>query len=396
MNKTQFYFPFAYLLMAGGLFLSFRGRDTDDPSLKIPDLEWADEKDSHQIKNHSPRIQIALLLDSSGSMEGLLDQAKAQLWKMVNELATTKQNGQSPEIEIGLFQHGRDAISDGGYMTKHSDLTTDLDRVSELLFAFNIEGSEEYGPLAIYRSVDELKWSDSPDDLKIIIIAGNELFQQGPVEATAACKKAIKKGIIINTIFCGDNAEGRKMGWKEVAECAYGQFLVIDQNEKITYISSPYDDKIDSLNTLLNKTYIGYGSLGDEKMMNQSAQDINASSYGKANAANRAKTKATATYKNAEWDMVDAIKEDAQFLDKLKEEELPEEMKKMNAEERKNYLTMMESQRSALQAQILQTDKLRESWLAAQIKDMSSASTLDKVMLDALTKQAAEKKFIKD
>ena len=32
-------------------------------------------------------IQMAILLDTSGSMDGLIEQAKAQLWKIVNELA---------------------------------------------------------------------------------------------------------------------------------------------------------------------------------------------------------------------------------------------------------------------------------------------------------------------
>ena len=39
------------------------------------------------LKEDSPEIKVALLLDTSNSMDGLIDQAKAQLWQIVNELS---------------------------------------------------------------------------------------------------------------------------------------------------------------------------------------------------------------------------------------------------------------------------------------------------------------------
>lgn len=50
-------------------------------------------------KNNSS-IQLAILLDTSSSMDGLIDQAKSQLWKIVNELAVSKKNGKSIELFV--------------------------------------------------------------------------------------------------------------------------------------------------------------------------------------------------------------------------------------------------------------------------------------------------------
>ena len=49
-------------------------------------------------------IMIALLLDTSNSMDGLIDQAKSQLWKIVNEVAAAKSgDGTQPNIKIALY-----------------------------------------------------------------------------------------------------------------------------------------------------------------------------------------------------------------------------------------------------------------------------------------------------
>ena len=190
-------------------------------------------------------IQVALLLDTSNSMDGLIDQAKSQLWKMVNELATAKKNGKTPNIEIALYEYGNDLL-DGttGYIRQVTALTTDLDLVSEKLFELKTNGGSEHCGQVIARSTDDLKWSISNDDLKLIIIAGNEPFTQGPKDYKEACKEAIAKGIMINTIFCGDFNEGVRTQWKDGADCSDGQYMNIDQDEKVVHIPTPFDDRI--------------------------------------------------------------------------------------------------------------------------------------------------------
>src|SRR6185369_4975439 len=154
-----------------------------------------------------PLVQIAVLLDTSGSMEGLIEQAKGQLWKIVNEFLKAKQDGQTPEVQVALYEYGKSSLSPkSGWIRQIQPLTTDLDKISEELFALKTNGVDEYCGWVIKRAVDDLDWSPSADVYKVIFIAGNEPFTQGPVNYAESCKAAITKGIIVNTIHCGGEA----------------------------------------------------------------------------------------------------------------------------------------------------------------------------------------------
>ena len=123
-------------------------------------------------------------------------------------------------------------------------LTDDLDRVSEELFALKTNGGDEYCGWVIRDAVNRLEWSRSRDVYKAIFIAGNEPFTQGSVDFHASCKAAIERGIVVNTIFCGANAEGRQTGWKDGAILADGRYMSIDQNQKVVEIPTPQDAEI--------------------------------------------------------------------------------------------------------------------------------------------------------
>ena len=341
-------------------------------------------------------IQVALLLDTSNSMDGLIDQAKSQLWKMVNKLATTKKNGQIPNIEIALYEYGNDGLAEAdGYLRQVTPLTTDLDLVSEELFNLRTNGGSEYCGNTILRAAEDLKWSPEANDFKLIIIAGNEPFTQGPVHYKDACRKAIGKGIMINTIFCGNYDEGVNSDWKDGADCADGKYLNINQDDKVVHISTPYDQKLIELNQDLNGTYIGYGSKGEENIARQSVQDSNAAEYGAANAATRATFKAKKAYKNSDWDLVDAMEEDEEVLESLEEEALPAEMKEMDSEERKAFVEEKAKEREKIRKEILDLEKQAEAFRSEKRAEMADdgTQTLDKVMMDAVEKQAKQKGF---
>ncbi len=157
----------------------------------------------------APVVQIAILLDTSGSMQGLIEQAKGQLWKIVNEFINARQNGKRPELEVALFEYGKDTLPAGtGYIRLIAPLTNDLDKISEELFKLTTSGGDEYCGWVIRDAVERLVWSTSPDAFKAIFIAGNEPFTQGPVDYAKSCKSAIEKGIIVNTIHCGPDGTG--------------------------------------------------------------------------------------------------------------------------------------------------------------------------------------------
>ncbi len=343
-----------------------------------------------------PKIQIALLLDTSNSMDGLIDQAKAQLWKMVNELALKRKEDQSPDIEIALYEYGNDGLnSREGYIRQLTALTTDLDLVSEQLFALTTNGGSEYCGWVIGDATEALDWSPNAGDLKLIIIAGNEPFNQGPVSYKETCKKAISQSIQINTIFCGNYEEGVRTFWKDGADLADGLYFNIDANAKVVYIPTPYDDELLRLNEELNKTYLYYGAQGESMYERQAVQDANAAGYGKPSAAMRASVKAKEQYNNASWDLVDAMEEESVSLEDLAEEELPEKMQKMSLEERRAYIEEMSRKRKEIRVQILELDEKARAYRLEKEREMASKNenTLDAVMMKALGKQAAAKGF---
>jgi len=206
-------------------------------------------KPAHAEMQMPNRIQVALLLDTSNSMDGLIAQAKSQLWTLVNELSEGEKNGAAPAIELALYEYGNDTISiSKGYVRQVLPLTTDLDAVSEKLFALTTDGGQEYAGQVMMTALDELEWSETQDDLKLMIIAGNEPFTQGPINYESACARAQRGGVIIDTIHCGSEQQGIEGKWKAGADCGGGIYMVINQDEESVHVASPYDDEILRLN----------------------------------------------------------------------------------------------------------------------------------------------------
>ena len=347
-------------------------------------------------KSKRPLVQIAILLDTSGSMEGLIEQAKSQLWKISNEFIKARQEGVAPEVQVALYEYGKSTLQrESGWIRQILPLTTDLDKVSEELFALRTNGGEEYCGWVIQRAVEDLEWSPAADAYKVIFIAGNEPFTQGPVNYVKSCKAAITKGIIVNTIHCGSEAVGVNTKWKDGADLADGKYLVIDQNRAVVSIEAPQDKEIARLGVEINKTYVAFGRGGGEGAQRQVAQDANAATLAPSSGAvvQRSVAKASANYRNANWDLVDAAKEANFDLKKVKTEELPAEMRKMNEAERKAYIDKNAKERAELQTKITQLSAEREKYVAARMKDVAATNTLDTVVITTVHEQALKRNF---
>lgn len=341
-------------------------------------------------------IMLALLLDTSNSMDGLIDQAKSQLWKIVNELAAAKcYNGRKPNIRIALYEYGNDGLpSSEGYIRQVSGLTTDLDLISEKLFALTTNGGNEFCGMVIKKSLTQLDWSSSRNDLKMIFIAGNEPFTQGSVSYNLACSLAKEKGVVVNTIFCGNFDEGISTSWKNGADLTGGNYMSIEQNRKTVYIPTPYDARISALNDQMNNTYIYYGRSGASKKALQSRQDANAESYGLSNKVDRAVSKSSHAYQNSTWDLVDAAKEDDKAIVDAKDEELPSEMRGMSGEQRKEFVQQKANERANIQKEIQSLNKQRQEYIAQHTPQDSQDAMLDAAMIKAIKEQAAGKNFV--
>ena len=345
--------------------------------------------------DEAPVVQIAILLDTSGSMEGLIEQAKGQLWKIVNEFINAKQNGKRPELEVALFEYGKDTLPAGtGYIRLIASLTNDLDKISEELFKLRTSGGDEYCGWVIKDAVERLAWSKSPDAFKAIFIAGNEPFTQGPVDYARSCKAAIEKGIIVNTIHCGGDGAGIQTKWRDGALLAEGKYMVIDQNQAVVHFEAPQDKEIARLGVELNKTYIAFGAAGHANLQRQSRQDANSASLAsQGSSVQRALAKSSAFYCNSTWDLVDASKGTNFNLALLKAEELPVEMQKMTETERKTYVETKTQEREKIQEQINQLNAERTKYVAEKTKHTNVTNTLDSVVLSTVREQATKRNY---
>ncbi|WP_299219652.1 vWA domain-containing protein [uncultured Aquimarina sp.] len=354
-------------------------------------------ENSHQIYTSktdpdTKNIQVALLLDTSNSMDGLIDQAKAQLWEIVNELSYAKCGHYKIKLQIALYEYGNDRLpSKEGYIRQVLPFSEDLDEISKELFALTTNGGNEYCGKVINTSINQLDWKKNNDHLKLIFIAGNEPFTQGPVNYKDAATDAMEKDITINTIFCGNYKQGIETNWKDGAALTQGEYSAIDHNKETIHIVTPYDDIILELNRKLNNTYIYYGNEGSKKISLQAEQDSNARSYSPANAVSRTVSKSSGFYKNKSWDLVDAAEDKDFELEKVAKEELPKELKNKSNTELKQYITQKSNERKEVQEKIQKLNKKRITYIKNNSK--KDASNLEAALMKAIKTQGEKKSF---
>ena len=347
-----------------------------------------------------PAVDLAILLDTSNSMDGLIQQAKSQLWKIVQQFSEAKKAGKTPILRVAVFEYGNTNLpASEGYIRQVVSLTDDLDKVSEALFGLTTNGGDEYCGMVIDESLKRLNWSQEPNSYKVIFIAGNEPFTQGDVPYTQACSKAIQQGVIVNTIHCGDYQAGVSGKWKHGAEIAEGEYLNINQDRKVVQIATPQDKIIIELNKKLNDTYLWYGDSNERTRLhlNQSRQDKNAQNQGMGIAASRSVTKGSKLYRNVGRDLIDTLEEDKAILSKLKTEQLPEAMQKMTPEQRMAHVKKLADQRTAIKAELAKAAAARGVFIANKQRELAEAApgeaTLGDAVSEAVGKQLKESGF---
>jgi len=325
-------------------------------------------------QNPPPKIQAAILLDVSNSMDGLIDQAKAQLWNMVSVMGKAKCNEATPQIEIALYEYGRtnNDVKEG-YVKQVSSFTTDLDQLSQHLFNLKTNGGQEYCGHVIYSSINELNWDTGAANYKVIFIAGNEDFLQGDIAFTKACDAAKQKGVIVNTIYCGDRLNGIAEHWNLAGECGNGSYTNINQDAKLDEIETPYDSMLFSLNEKLNGTYISYGYNGAAGLSAQAKTDKMNYGLNRSSAAKRIAVKGKKNlYKNSNWDLVDAEADGR--IGRIDIKTLPDSLQKKSPEELKQIVKVKSAERSNIQQQIAETSTQRETYITTEKKKNAAAN----------------------
>mgnify|MGYP000090060273 CR=1 FL=1 len=228
----------------------------------------------------------------------------------------------TPKLRVALLTYGCTAYSaEAGWVRVDADFTTDLDTVSQKLFALRTNGGDEYVG-RVLKTALQLEWCKDPGAMKLLWVAGNEAATQDPiVDFATQSRAALARGIVVNSIYCGNPDDGLAPAWRDVSKLAEGAFAAIDKDHAVV-IPTPFDAKLVELSGTFNATYVAFGKERAHWAQNQVAQDCNAAGMNPAAAATRCLTKGSALYLNGHWDLVDACSDATFRLEDVKKDDL--------------------------------------------------------------------------
>lgn len=350
----------------------------------------ADEPPVTVTPASAPRpVDVVICIDTSGSMEGLIDSCRKKLWDLCSVLAQAQP---APKLRVALYSYGGDEGGQDGYVVLRSGFTEDLDHVYEELMKLRTSGGSELVGRVLRRSLEQLEWSKERGALKLIFVAGNESADQDPEHPfRQVAKDALQQSVVVHAIYCGaDQDQGDASTWREVAQNGGGQYAAIDPNGGTVSIETPFDADMMKLSQALNATYLPFGARGMAACANQARQDDNSRGMGSSTGAARAATKASGVYANGSWDLVDACGQAEFDWAKIEEAELPESLRGKSRAEREAVIAALRLQRSAIQAQIQELAKSRQAFIDAALAAAATdtSRSIDAAMARAVRSQA--------
>jgi len=340
----------------------------------------------------TPEIEVCFVLDTTGSMSGLIEGAKAKIWSIANQMIAAEP---TPRLKIGLIGY-RDRGDD--YITKVFELSEDIDAVYANLQGFQANGGGD-GPesvnQALAEAVSRMSWSADRKVLKIIFLVGDyppHMDYDNDVPYPETCKNAVLKDLIINSIQCGKNERTTPI-WQEIAHSAEGSFVAIGQTGDMEIIATPFDAELTRLNREIGRTIVPYGG-ASERLEVRTKQILAEESAAPATADRLAYNATTGKVVQGGGDLVDDTRSGEVDLDKLSEAELPEEMKGLSAEEKEQYVAKQAEQRTELQNQVDELLKRRQAYLDAEQARLAAegkGSAFDNEVTGILREQAKRK-----
>lgn len=339
-----------------------------------------------------PRIEVCFVLDTTGSMGGLLEGAKQKIWSIANEMISAQP---TPELKLGLIGY-RDRGDD--YVVKSFSLTDDIDAIYGHLREFQAGGggdTPESVNEALAEAIHKMPWSSDKKVLKIIFLVGDAPphmdYPNGP-KYPELCREAAKKDLIINTIQCGEMAETKPI-WQEIAKMSEGSYVGISQSGNVAVISTPMDKELSRLNERIGATLIPYGD-----------RTLQAEVHAKFAAAKSAPVAAMAdrlTYNSktgraiqGRGELVDALNDKTIKLDEIDQKQLPAELQKLDSDKLQKRITKTRDERADLQRQIVELSKKREAYIQSENKrlaDEGKGDAFDQKVTETLHAQAAKK-----
>jgi von Willebrand factor type A domain len=333
-----------------------------------------------------PRVDLVFALDTTSSMGGMIEGAKAKIW----DIARRAQQGKpAPRLRVGLV-----AFRDVGdaYLTKVLDLTSDMDAVYARLSELRAEGggdSPEHVLKGLHDALDEEHWSQDPSAIKLVYLVGDAPphtdYQDG-ITLAGVLRDANGKGIRISAIRCGNDPQ-TLASWTEIAHKTDGEVASIAENGGVATIATPYDGELARLNAALAKTEVHWGSAAERREADESvarglaapapAQASRAAFYGSLAAAHAAPTKKDLAAATSPAPVASVAPAD-----------LPDEMQAMSVDERTKFVTNKQAERTAILAQVAVEAAKRDAYL--KTKPASDDTSLDAKVYDSLKKAGAK------
>ncbi|MBW8687996.1 vWA domain-containing protein [Chitinophaga rhizophila] len=323
------------------------------------------------------RIQIVFALDATGSMGGLIGAAKEKIWSIAGSLA---QADPAPVIEIGLLFY-RD--KGDAFVTRKVALSSDLDDIYAQLMQIDANGGgdrPESVNQALHEAVTHFQWDRSDKTYKAVFLVGDcppHMDYQDDVKYPVSCSLAKEKDIILNTILMGGDRGAMRI-WREIANCSQGTYAQVDMNANDIAVHTPYDDRIADISDRLDATRIYFGSTKDKSVSSEKvAKGLRITSASKSNVkAQRAEYNASGAGKEAYYgkqELLEYSREDVARVDQIKEEELPEEMKRMSVVERRAYVKEKLAERDSLTKELQLYMQKRQDYITKDLKERSAA-----------------------
>lgn len=343
-------------------------------------------------------LEMVFVLDTTGSMGGLIEGAKQKIWSIVNDVMQRKDR---PNVKIGLV-----AYRDNGdeYVTKITELTDDLDKIYTNLMDFRAGGggdTPENVRRALAEGVNKIEWSkNNQNTAQIIFLVGdapphNYVQEPDVLETTA---KAVKQNMIVNTIQCGNASDTRQI-WQTIAQRGEGKYFQIAQDGGVTAIQTPFDARLAELANKLGATYVPYGGgAGEagkkyraEMAMKQSETESKVfADAPMAAQADRAMNKAINSVAYSS-DLLQAIENGTVKLENVKEEDLPDNLKKLSPADFKAEIDKRLAARKALRSEILELSKKRDDYIKSEQAKSGKQDGFDAAVSNALSEQMLRK-----
>lgn len=343
-------------------------------------------------------LEMVFVLDTTSSMTGLIDGAKQKIWRIVNDVM---QRQDRPKVKVGLV-----AYRDNGdtYVTQVLPISEDLDKVYSTLMDYRAEGGgdmPENVRRGLAEGVEKAGWSpQNSNTAQILFLVGDappQNYEQEP-DVLVTTAKAVRRNMIINTIQCGNSDETRQV-WQTIAQRGEGKFFAIAQDGGVSSITTPYDSQLAELASKLGNTYLAYGGGAGEKgkiyREERKSRQISTESKVAKDApmsaqADRAMNKAIndAAYSG---DLLQSIENNSIRLDAVKDDDLPEDLKKLSPAARQKEIDRRLVERKKMRDEILVLSKQRDSFLQEAKKKSGRQDGFDAAVSDALREQMTRK-----